>query len=118
MDIYYWCLFILEFTDIFEDMLARLEMKRLVEGKFVALDKDSTGFLEAKEIDELVDWVLLAYVEKSNEDRAKFKQSVMAKFDLNKDGKIDLKEFGILWESVLDKMDIVARAKKKFNGKR
>lgn len=107
-----------EFTDIFEDMLARLEMKRLVEQKFVQLDKDSTGFLEGKEIDLLVDWVLLAYVEKSSADRAKFKQSVLAKFDLNKDGKIDLPEFTVLWESVLDRMDIVARAKRKFNGNR
>jgi len=105
---------LLEFTDIFEDMLARLEMKRLVEKKFAELDADKTNFLEGPEIDVLVDWVLLAYIEKPKEERSKFKTSLIAKFDLNKDGKIDLPEFILLWESVLDRMDIVARAKRKF----
>lgn len=90
-----------EFLVLFEDMLIRLSLLHEARSKFQELDSDKSGFLEAGEIDTLVELVLQAYVEKSPADRAHFKSTLISRIDRNKDGKLDLKEFTDLWEEML-----------------
>ena len=106
---------LLEFTVLFEDLLARLELIKAAKAKFDALDVDKSGFLETAELDKLIEEVLEAYVEKQPAERLKFRETLMEKIDKNKDGKLDLSEFTLLWEEMMARLDLIESAKKKFN---
>jgi len=93
-----------EFMTLFEDMLVRLSLLQSARGKFEELDADKSGFLEAGEIDRLVELVLQAYVEKPVEERAKFKKTLISQLDKNKDGKLDIREFTDLWEEMMKRL--------------
>lgn len=104
-----------EFMVLFEDMLVRLSLLQSARGKFEELDVDKSGFLEAGEIDRLVELVLAAYVEKPVEERAKFQKTLISQLDKNKDGKLDIREFTDLWEEMMKRMSLISDARVKFN---
>lgn len=99
-----------EFKQLFEDMLARIELVKRAKVKFDELDTDRSGMLESAELDKVCDWVLTAYVEKSEAERAEFKVTLMKKIDANGDGKLSLPEFAVLWDEMLLRMDLIKRA--------
>jgi calmodulin len=105
---------LLEFTVLFEDLLARLELVAAAKKKFEELDVDKSGFLETPEIETLMKEVLSHYVEKSIEEREKFQVTLINKIDTNKDGKLDLNEFTKLWEEMMARLDLIENARKKF----
>ena len=96
-------------------MIIRCELVEKAKIKFKELDIDSSGYLEKQEIDRLVDWVLQHYIERPPDDRMKFKTALLTKVDVNKDNKLDLLEFTTLFNDLLSKMDLIARAKVQFN---
>lgn len=103
-----------EFLILFEDMLIRTELIGRAKTKFEELDADKSGMLEKAEIDKVADWVLEAYTEKSNEERAGFKATLLKRIDKNGDGKLSLQEFTVCFDEILQRMDLIARAKKEF----
>jgi Ca2+-binding EF-hand superfamily protein len=103
-----------EFTTLFDDMLTRLELINSAKAKFAELDADKSGLLEAAELDTLVGEVLKTYVQKSEEERDKFKTSLISKVDKNTDGKLDFSEFKRVWEMMLIRLDMIEAARIKF----
>jgi hypothetical protein len=47
-----------EFTSLFEFISNKYRKLQLAKEKFASLDKDKSGFLEGKEIDELTEWTV------------------------------------------------------------
>lgn len=103
-----------EFLILFEDMLIRTELMGRARSKFEELDADKSGMLEKAELDKVADWVLEAYTEKSIEERASFKATLLKRIDVNGDGKLSLQEFSVCFDEILQRMDLIARAKKEF----
>lgn len=94
---------ILEFVDLFEQMLARMDLVQRAKSKFEELDADHSGALEREELDSLVSWVLESHVEKTKEQKANFKNLLLTRIDVNKDGKLDITEFTDLFAEMLDR---------------
>jgi Ca2+-binding EF-hand superfamily protein len=105
---------LMEFTALFEDMLARQELVASAKVKFEELDESKTGVLEGQEIDKLMEMVMSVYVERSPEENQRFRKSIMTRIDKNGDSKIDFGEFTRLWDEMLVRQDMVAKAEKKF----
>ena len=105
---------LMEFTVLFEDLIARLELIAAAKKKFEELDVDKSGFLEKPEIDTLMKEVLSHYVEKSPEEREKFQVTLINKIDTNKDGKLDFAEFSSLFLLMTARYELIQRAKEKF----
>jgi len=105
---------LLEFIHLFEDMIARIELTNNARLKFAEFDVDKSGFLEASEIDRLVDVVLTTYVEKSPTERKKFHKTLLSRVDKNKDKKLDFGEFLKVWEMVMIRQDMIECARGKF----
>jgi len=103
-----------EFLILFEDMLVRTELMGRARTKFEELDADKSGMLEKTELDKVADWVLEAYTEKSIEERSSFKATLLKRIDVNGDGKLSLQEFSVCFDEILQRMDLIARAKKEF----
>ena len=103
-----------EFLILFEDMLVRTELMTRARSKFEELDADKSGMLEKAELDKVADWVLEAYTEKSIEERSSFKATLLKRIDVNGDGKLSLQEFSVCFDEILQRMDLIARAKKEF----
>lgn len=103
-----------EFLILFEDMLVRTELMGRARTKFEELDADKSGMLEKAELDKVADWVLEAYTEKSIEERSSFKATLLKRIDVNGDGKLSLQEFSVCFDEILQRMDLIARAKKEF----
>ena len=103
-----------EFLILFEDMLVRTELMGRAKTKFEELDADKSGMLEKTELDKVADWVLEAYTEKSIEERSSFKATLLKRIDVNGDGKLSLQEFSVCFDEILQRMDLIARAKKEF----
>lgn len=99
-----------EFKILFDDMLARIELVKRAKVKFDELDTDKSGMLEAAELDKVCDWVLTAYVEKTEAERAEFKTTLLKKIDVNNDSKLSLTEFAVLFDEMLLRMDLIKRA--------
>jgi Ca2+-binding EF-hand superfamily protein len=94
---------LLEFTNLFEDMLVRVALVEKAKAKFKEMDKDQSGLIERHEIDGVVDWVLESHVEKSAAQKAAFRDSLLARIDVNKDGNLDIREFTDLFGEMLDR---------------
>lgn len=94
---------LMEFVDLFEQMLVRVGLVQKAKTKFEELDVDKSGFIEKEELDKLTDWVLESHVDKTPEQKANFKASLIARIDINKDGQLDLKEFTDLFGEMLDR---------------
>ena len=105
---------LMEFTALFEDMLARQELVASAKVKFEELDESKTGVLEGQEIDKLMEMVMSVYVERSPEENQRFRKSIMTRIDKNGDSKIDFGEFTRLWDEMLVRQDMLAKAEKKF----
>ena len=103
-----------EFIILFEDLLQRLELIERARSKFNELDTDKSGMLEKAELDKVVDWVLLAYGERSDAEVAGFKATLMNRIDVNHDGKLSLLEFAVLFDEICSRMDLLNQAKKAF----
>jgi calmodulin len=94
---------LLEFTDLFEKMVIRMDLVQKAKHKFEELDVDHSGSLENAELDNLVSWVLESHVEKTEQQRQNFRDSLMVRIDVNKDGQLDLTEFSDLFAEMLDR---------------
>ena len=105
---------LVEFSALFECVLAREEVLSSAEAKFKELNVGGTGALEAKEIDNLMEIVLKQYVEKTPDENKRFRMSLLAKVDKNHDSRIDLAEFTRLWQDIRERQDLIERAEKKF----
>ena len=104
-----------EFLNLFEDMLARMELIKRAKVKFDELDNDKSGMLEKEELDKVAEWCLQSYVERSEEERASFKSTLMKRIDFNQDGKLSLQEFAVVFDEIFVRMDLVKRAKVAFS---
>ena len=80
----------------------RIKLYEAAKKKFDEFDVDKNGYLERKEIDILMSQALEVYGEskKSSIEKENFKMNLVAKIDVNKDGKIDFLEFKTLWEEM------------------
>lgn len=94
---------LLEFTDLFEKMIVRMELVAKAKTKFIELDADKSGFLENGELDNLVSWVLETHVEKTQQEKENLRDSILVRIDVNKDGKLDVTEFTDLFAEMLDR---------------
>lgn len=103
-----------EFINLFEQMLVRLELVKKAKVKFLELDLDKSGFLEAAEIDNLLGWVLSLYVEKTPKEQAAFRKTLLARVDANGDGKLSEVEFTGMFKEIIDRAELIAHAKEKF----
>ena len=103
-----------EFQTLFDDMLIRSELMGRAKVKFDELDEDKSGMIEKGELDKVAEWALQVYAEKSVVERASFKVTLMNKIDLNGDGKLSLQEFTVFFDEVLQRMDLIDKAKKAF----
>jgi Ca2+-binding EF-hand superfamily protein len=105
---------LVEFTNLYEQMLVRLEMTERAKKKFKELDADQSGFLDGNEINALVEWALTYYVEKSEQQRKKYAKALMEKIDYNADGKISLTEFTDIFAEMLERAQLYEEARQKF----
>ena len=104
-----------EFLVLFEDMLVRTELMGRAKVKFDELDEDKSGMLEKSELNKVTDWVLQTYTEKSVTERANFKSTLLKRIDVNGDGKLSLQEFTVIFDEILQRMDLISRAKNEFD---
>ena len=91
--------------DAVEDEAFKESVTRKAKVKFDQLDADGSGYLEAKEIRALADWVL--DVEKAllnfTLDMHALRVSIMRRLDFSADGKLCFAEFSSLFEEVYRK---------------
>lgn len=104
-----------EFIVLFEDMVTRLDLIERARAKFTELDSDGSGQLELPELDKVAEWVLAAYDDRSVKELAEFKSTLLKRLDVNKDGKLSLQEFAVLFDEILLRVDLIAQAKKAFS---
>lgn len=104
-----------EFIKLFEEFLARIDAMNRAIHKFKELDADNSGFLERKEIDELVRQVLLTFSETKEKEREEFKATLISRVDVNKDEKISLQEFTTLFDEMIERLELIERARLTFN---
>lgn len=78
------------------------------------LDVDKSGFLENAELEKVVIWVLDAFGEKLGTDPKAVREKMMLRLDANKDGKLDPTEFEGLFELMVQRNNLLERAKAKF----
>ena len=95
-------------------MLVRIDLIARARAKFDELDADKSGMLEKAELDKVAEWVLQAYSDKSTEDRAAFKETLLKRIDVNQDGKLSMQEFAVVFDEILLRMDLHERAKVQF----
>lgn len=103
-----------EFVILFEEMLIRIDLMNRARAKFEELDTDKSGLLETAELDNVAEWILHAYTERAAGDRATLKDTLIRRIDVNQDGKLSLQEFATLFDEILLRMDLTARAKHEF----
>jgi Ca2+-binding EF-hand superfamily protein len=106
---------LIEFTQLFEEMLVRMDLIHRARAKFEALDTDKSGMLEVAELDAVAEWVLQGYSDKPAEEREHFKATLMKRIDVNADGKLSMQEFAVVFDEILVRMDLHERAKKQFH---
>ena len=104
-----------EFLVLFDDMLVRTELMGRAKIKFNELDEDKSGMLEKSELDKVTEWVLQTYTEKSLTERANFKSTLLKRIDANGDGKLSLQEFTVIFDEIIQRMDLITRAKAEFD---
>ena len=102
-----------EFIKLFSDVSNHVRCMERAKSKFQELDVDKSGFLEAQEIGVVLDWVLLFYTNEgevlSQEERESIRKELMAVADTNKDGRLSLTEFTIIFSQVENRKEEVRR---------
>ena len=59
--------------------------------------------------------MLAAYGERPNNELEGFKATLMKRIDVNKDGKLSLQEFAVLFDEIMMRMDLISQARKAFS---
>ena len=90
-------------------------IEMLARARFSELDVDNNGYLENCELHAVVEWVMKSFGNKLGADPAAVQEKIMARLDINKDGKLDMKEFEELFKETLSRMLLIERARAKFN---
>lgn len=107
-----------QFISMFTDVTNRVESMRKAKARFEELDEDKSGYLESNEISLTVDWMLLFYsregVMLTYEEKEAMKKDIMALVDSDKDGKLNLSEFTVIFNQVENKKEEVRRRKSLF----
>lgn len=103
-----------EFTELYEEEQFKIDCARKAYDKFMELDEDRSGFLEAAELNVVVDW-MLGLEKTPDKNKEKVKEAMMKRVDSNKDGKLDLDEFTALYEEEMHIVEILKKAEQKFN---
>ena len=108
----------MQFTDfikLFSDVSNHVRSMERAKSKFQELDVDRSGFLETQEIGQTLDWVLLFYTREgevlSPEERESIRTELVAVADTNKDGRLSLAEFTIIFSQIENRKEEVRRRK-------
>lgn len=102
-----------EFGNLFSLVMNRANLVQRAHLKFAEFDSDKSGFLEEKEIDATIEWTLQAFP--NADDMHTYKKHLLAHIDSNGDGKLDLVEFITLFEEMLVRVELIERARAKFD---
>jgi len=82
--------------------------------RFNELDVDKSGFLENEELIKVTDWVVQYFGDKLGSNTADVKKKIMLRLDVNQDGKLDPEEFQALFDLIVERVNLLQRAKVKF----
>ena len=104
-----------DFIKFFSDVSNHVRSMERAKSRFQELDVDKSGFLEAHEVGLTLDWVLLFYTKEgealSAEERESIRNEIMAISDTNKDGRLSLAEFTIIFNQIEARKEEVRRRK-------
>ena len=104
-----------DFIKLFSDVSNHVRSMERAKSKFQELDVDRSGFLETQEIGQTLDWVLLFYTREgevlSPEERESIRTELVAVADTNKDGRLSLAEFTIIFSQIENRKEEVRRRK-------
>jgi len=90
-----------EFTDLWEEMMGRLDLIEKAKVQFKALDSDNSGFLEPAELTPVVQkWAATCKAQTAIDLEAEL-SDLLTKVDVNGDGKLNLLEFTEVFEGIL-----------------
>lgn len=95
-----------EFSDLFDEMLQRLDLIEQARKQFRNLDKDGSGTLERPELEEVLGLWSTAVAQATGVECKASLDELVAKMDKNGDGKIDLLEFVSLFEVVTSELAV------------
>ena len=93
-----------DFNVILESVINHVVVMRAAREKFNELDVDKSGYLEGMELDLLLNWMLASFCPNGQplplEEKVLLKEEMMRQTDENKDGKISISEFSIMFEEM------------------
>ena len=93
-----------DFNVILESVINHVVVMRSAREKFNELDVDKSGFLEGMELDLLLNWMLTSFCPNGQplplEEKILIKEEMMRQTDQNKDGKISISEFSVMFEEM------------------
>jgi Ca2+-binding EF-hand superfamily protein len=103
---------------MFTDVSNRVTAMQRAKAKFEELDTDQSGYLETAEISEMVDWMLLFYSKEGEPltfaEKDAMKIDILALVDSDRDGKLSLAEFTVIFQQVENKKVDARRRKSLF----
>jgi Ca2+-binding EF-hand superfamily protein len=85
----------------------------LSKAKFQELDANNSGYLEGEELGLLIDWVV-QIEQTSPAKKEDMRARVMARADMNRDDKLDYREFEELFKQEMQRGELIREAKDKF----
>lgn len=105
-----------EFKEVMDEVAVRMRLVEACEAKFNELDANQNGLIEREEMVQLTDWVLDSYEEVGCDaaTRQTIRDTLMRKFDANKDGRLSQYEFSLLFEDVCSTHALIEKAESKF----
>ena len=93
-----------DFNVILESVINHVVVMRAAREKFNELDVDKSGYLEGMELDLLLNWMLASFCPNGQplplEEKVLIKEEMMRQTDENKDGKISISEFSVMFEEM------------------
>jgi Ca2+-binding EF-hand superfamily protein len=96
----------LELFEIFDGMLVTIRLIHLTKQKMNEFDRDHNGKLDAEELIALADWILKSYarnaIKVSMEEKIAMKEKILASYDEDRDGIINIRELAFLFESIME----------------
>lgn len=104
-----------EFVTLYLEEQRRLSCISFAASKFKEIDTDSSGFLENKELDKVVESMLELEDPNGGVTKESLKTDMMAKIDANGDGKLSLEEFTKLCDMEVKTLEMKRRADAKFD---